>query len=220
MKNKGIVSLVFDDGYKETYENVLPLLAYFSFKGTFAIAVQQEKIAQSEKISTLPCDVWLEIKKEGHEIASHTVSHEDLATLINAKKIFELEASQKKLQANTLVYPGGSFDEETKIISQRLYQAARTMKKGLNDLPPFDWYELKSYPWLRSTLVLKMNLLSWYAYRKGLWLIESFHLISSREKKYRFCINPLKLRKHLKFLAKYKIPVKTIAEVVKEYKNV
>ncbi len=219
MKNRGIVSLVFDDGYKETYENALPLLARFGCKGTFAVAVQQEIIAKTEKIPTLPYNIWLEIKKEGHEIASHTVTHQDLATLINTKKIYELEKSKEKLQANTLVYPGGSFDAETKNTSQRLYQAARTMKKGLNSLPPRNWYELNSYPWLKSTSCLKMNLLALYAYKKGLWLIESFHLVSPIEKQYRFSITPKKLERHLTFLTKREIPVKTLNEVVNEFKN-
>jgi 2-polyprenyl-3-methyl-5-hydroxy-6-metoxy-1,4-benzoquinol methylase len=74
---KCIVTLSFDDGYKETLDNVIPVLSKYNIKASFnVIAGYVSKYFEERKLAD-----WKDLKlltSMGHEISSHSYSHEPI----------------------------------------------------------------------------------------------------------------------------------------------
>lgn len=218
-KKQGACSLVFDDGYKETLVNVLPILKKYKIKATFAFTLKPEIL---EKETNFPCASPLiaqKIKKLGHEIASHTISHKNLTHLKPKEIKNELAHSQKILEAQTIIYPGGKWNKQVITQAKKYYLAGRGVKEGLNNIPPDNFYRLKSSVLRQNTKWLLLNLLARKAHYQNKWLIESYHLVSEKEKNYRFTVSLQDFEKHLKKLIDLNLwiaPLGTVAQYIRK----
>ena len=106
------VVITFDDGYRDTYEVVLPIIKQYGFKSTLFLSV-------GEMGQRLTWQEVKEMKAAGMVIASHGVAHNDLAgfnreqqkqDILQAKEILD-----RQLQQNTryFCYPNGSYNKDT-----------------------------------------------------------------------------------------------------------
>jgi peptidoglycan/xylan/chitin deacetylase (PgdA/CDA1 family) len=220
MRYRGCVSLVFDDGYEQILRKVVPLLRQMRLPATFAVVVEPENLVRETGRPIAPAKEWLSLRAEGFEIASHSVTHPDLRTLSHAELVHELVASQKTLGAKTFVYPGGAFNERVLQAVRHTYRAARTVKRGLETLPPRNPWCLRAYNFTRPRFsARRANLLAIYAALRGRWLIETYHMILPARAPRRlpldkrYAIDEEEFREHLRFLARRRIPVRTIAQV-------
>lgn len=178
LSKRGIVTLVFDDGYREILENIVPKLKARQLHGVFAIVLDDKAIRDQEALPIATADEWLPLANQGHEIAAHTVTHRNLTSLSDEELDFELREPRAKLSAHTLVYPGGGFDDRVIAVVQKYYQAARTVRRGFEQLPPLDPWRLKTMNYSRRNFSLfKANLFAAWAYLNNLWLIETYHMV-------------------------------------------
>jgi peptidoglycan/xylan/chitin deacetylase (PgdA/CDA1 family) len=127
--NQKVAILTFDDGYKSQYSNAKPILDKYGFKATFSIVCNY--VGNGDNRMT-----WEEIKsllQEGHEIASHTMNHDDLSKL--PPQTVEYEVAQSKqclldqgINPKSFAYPfnGGSDDPTVLNIVASHYDLART----------------------------------------------------------------------------------------------
>jgi peptidoglycan/xylan/chitin deacetylase (PgdA/CDA1 family) len=127
--NEKVVILTFDDGYKSQYSNAKPILDKYGFKATFSIVCNY--VGNGDNRMT-----WEEIKSlqmEGHNIASHTMNHDDLSKL--PPQTVEYEVAQSKqclldqgINPKSFAYPfnGGSDDPSVINIVASHYDLART----------------------------------------------------------------------------------------------
>jgi peptidoglycan/xylan/chitin deacetylase (PgdA/CDA1 family) len=124
-----VVILTFDDGYKSQYSNAKPILDKYGFKATFYIVCNY--VGSGDNRMT-----WEEIKSlqhEGHDIASHTMNHDDLSTLPPEKVEYEVAQSKQCLleqgiNPKSFAYPfnGGSDDPSVISAVAGHYDLART----------------------------------------------------------------------------------------------
>jgi peptidoglycan/xylan/chitin deacetylase (PgdA/CDA1 family) len=108
-----VVILTFDDGYESQYSNAKPILDNYGFKATFYIVCNY--VGSGDNRMT-----WKDIKslqQEGHDIASHTMNHDDLSKLPPQKVEYEVAQSKQCLldqgiNPKSFAYPfnGGSDD--------------------------------------------------------------------------------------------------------------
>ena len=108
-----VVILTFDDGYKSQYSNAKPILDKYGFKATFSIVCNY--VGSGDNRMT-----WKDIKslqQEGHNIASHTMNHDDLSKLPLQEVEYEVAQSKQCLldqgiNPKSFAYPfnGGSDD--------------------------------------------------------------------------------------------------------------
>jgi peptidoglycan/xylan/chitin deacetylase (PgdA/CDA1 family) len=137
-KMKAIVSLTFDDGWKSTIENAVPVIDQAGLKGTFYVITSppekgfnKEQYATPEQIKSLYLS--------GHEIGSHTISHPHLPRLSGADAKKEIVESAEHLKrtgipVDTFAYPYGQYDASiAKIVCEAGYQGARSICLGYND---------------------------------------------------------------------------------------
>lgn len=124
-----MIILSFDDWHKDHYTNAFPILRERWVKGVFYIIswkVDKDWMyANSQELQ--------EMIDDGQEIASHTVSHLNTASLSNAKIYSELVDSKKFLEEKFWIkvisfsYPAGKFQNEyLKKLCSETYAFCRT----------------------------------------------------------------------------------------------
>lgn len=203
---RGAVSLVFDDGYKEIYDLVLPLLKKYNLKAVFAVPVN---------VSEVPLEKWKEVaEKEGHEIAAHGINHTDLTTLSEIELDEELRRNSETLKISTLVYPGGGSNEKVRNAAKKYFSAGRTVLWGFEKIKPKDPYSLKTFNANRKNFrVWKWNLLALWACLTNSWMIETYHRVTSDPEVFHTVL--LKdLEAHFRFLSRLPVKNETIKESI------
>jgi peptidoglycan/xylan/chitin deacetylase (PgdA/CDA1 family) len=119
------VALSFDDGYLSHY-SIAQTLAHMNIRATFYCIAHFKNplFARHEYIQ--------EIAELGHEVGSHTVSHQDLTKLSIEKLDFELKISKRLLEDVIgdeiigMAYPNGYFNLKVLSVASRYYEYARS----------------------------------------------------------------------------------------------
>lgn len=128
------VILTFDDGYRDAYQNVLPILQKYGFVGTFFVIV--DRVTYGEE----PYATWdqiIEMHNAGMDIQSHSRTHPDLRGLSDEELLWQILGSREALEARLgkqirfFCYPAGRYDENAIRALQTFgYWAAVTTEYG------------------------------------------------------------------------------------------
>lgn len=211
MNRRGAVTFVFDDGYEHIFQDVVPLLEAHQFPGVFATPLRGDIVAQTENYPTTSWQEWKTLVQRGHEVAAHSITHRNLTSLTDAELVAELLEPASALQATTLIYPGGASDARVRELVAHHYQAARTVAHGFETLPPRDRYQLKTYNFTRKNFsVWKANLLAFWAWVTGQWLIETYHIVTDEQTTALHAVSKADFARHLVFVKRLPISVRTI----------
>ncbi|WP_131742693.1 polysaccharide deacetylase family protein [Actinomadura roseirufa] len=123
-----VVSLTFDDGAQDHYDNARPALDAHGMKGTFYInsgRVGSSGYMDRTEIAGLAAG--------GHEIGGHTISHADLPTLATAEQQRQVCDDRVALlnmgfTVKNFAYPYGNADSGVeKVVRDCGYNSARTV---------------------------------------------------------------------------------------------
>jgi peptidoglycan/xylan/chitin deacetylase (PgdA/CDA1 family) len=152
---KKSVIITIDDGYSSAYHIAYPILKQYGFTAT--LFVYTDYVGLSE--SSIDWDQLREMKADGFEVGSHTLSHADLTKklvhetdqaylerirkeLVVSKQIIDQEMKQNTM---LLAYPYGRYNETIlKLSDQAGYKIGVTVKRGGN-------------PFFADPLVLERN---------------------------------------------------------------
>ena len=122
------IVLTFDDGYRDAYETVFPLLQKYGFHATFYLIVDD-----IDKPGNLTRDEIAEMRAAGMNFGSHTLTHPNLTTAFSWQVEREISGSKKALEdilgaeVNDFCYPGGAFDENVaNVVAAAGYRTATT----------------------------------------------------------------------------------------------
>lgn len=215
MKSRGVITLVFDDGYEKVYENVLPILRELNMPAVFALPTNDKTIKQTTISKIKPWPEWTHINQDGHEIAAHSVSHIDLTGFNQDELGLQLAQPAKQLNATTIVYPGGAHNDAIVKKARQYYSAGRTVLKGFEKIPPVDPMRLHTYNFTKNNFtVAKANILALWASLTNNWLIETYHMVDNNETNLLHTVRTDQLKKHLSFIKKLPLSVKTIQQVI------
>jgi len=128
------VVLTFDDGYRDNYENALPLLQEHGMTATFFVVME---FINRERPEYLTWPMVQEMAAAGMSIEAHGVDHTTLRGRSRADLEFQAIRSYETLQnalgvrARFISYPAGEFDEQTIELFQRAdYWAGFTTVQG------------------------------------------------------------------------------------------
>ena len=128
------VILTFDDGYRNNYTVLFPLLKKYNVKAT--IFIFPNNIGTNRNFLTW--DMVKEMADSGLvSFQSHTMSHTELNTLTEAQQRWELAESQRIITAKTgkqttvLCFPSGKYNSATLALAKEYYQFALKMNGGL-----------------------------------------------------------------------------------------
>lgn len=140
---KRSVVLTVDGGYRSTYEIVYPILKSYGFKAVFFVSPD---FVESSR-NTVTWDQLREMKQDGFEIGSQTLSHCDLTkklagedgrayeTRVKREIVGSKETLDKMLGQDTVVlsYPYGAYDPVVLNLCELAgYRLGMTLKRGGN----------------------------------------------------------------------------------------
>ncbi|MGD7037007.1 polysaccharide deacetylase family protein [Methylotuvimicrobium buryatense] len=137
------VTLTFDDGYADNFENAFLPLVENGMKATWFITTDcigkhaQWMRPPSEQTKMLSADQIQEMSNAGMEIGSHTCSHPDLSQLPFKQQLDELTRSKQILEdivqkpVTGFAYPFGRYNEDTlQAVQAAGYQWACSTRSG------------------------------------------------------------------------------------------
>lgn len=135
------VSYTFDDGCANQFPVAIPMFNKKKFKLTLFIVISGGMFPGWQKLISAAAD--------GHEIASHTVSHGSLKSMANTAQENELKRSQDSINAHipgkqciTLAYPYCETGNEA--LCGKYYIASRTCSGQINDKSPSNFNQISS----------------------------------------------------------------------------
>lgn len=214
-----MLTLTFDDGFRSAYRNGLPLMNKYNLKSTQFIITSL--IDSKRYMTKAQVRDWI---SHGHEIGSHTVTHNNLTAESPAGLSVELRKSKDTLSSVThnyitdFAYPMGAQNDEVKKVVASQYSAARGVEAGLNAKDNFDCYNLKAQNIHNDTTPEQVA--DWIIQAKNTnsWLILVYHSVepdkSTKSGKSRFNVTPARLESHLKVIKASGIKVRTMAESI------
>ncbi|OAJ96149.1 polysaccharide deacetylase family protein [Vibrio bivalvicida] len=162
--DKRYIVITVDDGYKDNYDLLLPLLQKYNFKAVvYAVTGETfnrwdvEVAHNPEKSVTLMNANELKaLSDSGHvEVGGHTVSHPHLSILSPEEQKVEIKKNKEDLEdllgkhLTSFAYPYGSLDADSKKITEKLgYQFAVATNSGplATHLDPFQIRRIAIFP--------------------------------------------------------------------------
>lgn len=145
------VALTFDDGWKDQYSVVFPILRSHHFVATFFVITGHVGGEWS-----MNWDELREMADHGMAIESHTVHHPDLRTLAPARLQGELTQSRDSIGAMlgevpmAFAYPSGAYNQGViAAVKAAGYRIAVTTHHGdiLDPSHTFEWPRIRVTPW-------------------------------------------------------------------------
>lgn len=117
------IALVFDDGFENVFTNAFPLMQEYSIKSNvFPIVDSIGKFSSWDIYKSqkhMSKEHVRKISDAGHEIGSHSLTHQDLVLISHKEAEYELSESKKILEDITgreivsISFPWGSWNKRT-----------------------------------------------------------------------------------------------------------
>ena len=176
------VVITFDDDYKDTFLNAVPVLLRYNIPATFFITsgyINSDKIYpwNGEKKSRYPLMDWEDVKelvRLGFEIGAHTINHHSLAKipLFTAREEIirskgEIENKIQK-EVNAFAYPFGRKDSITaevlQIVKEAGYKCCCSAYGGkvTEQSDPYNLFRICEYPHLIEFLMELDNFMTYF----------------------------------------------------------
>jgi peptidoglycan/xylan/chitin deacetylase (PgdA/CDA1 family) len=93
--------VTFDDGYRDVYEEALPVLEERGWRALFFVSSEQvgtvERHPVRGRLDHMTWDELRELRERGHEIASHGASHRDMSALASDEARRDIQLARATL---------------------------------------------------------------------------------------------------------------------------
>lgn len=179
--SEGLVSLDFDDGWRNIYTNGLPLLQKYGLPSTQYII--SGNIGAAQYMTKTQIKAFM---AQGSEIGSHSVTHPDLTTLSAAQLNTELSQSQATLRAdfgNTVASefatPYGSYNDTVLNGIKQYYVSERSTDVGFNSKDGFNPYNIVVQNVTATTTNAQVKAWVDQALSQKLWLVLVYHQVEN-----------------------------------------
>ena len=213
-----LISLTFDDGWKNIYTNGLPLLKKYNMPSTQYLV--SSKLNSPDYMTN---SMVRKFKSLGHEIGSHTLTHSDLSLLTKNQLTNELKQSQLILRrrfgsdvANNLASPYGGYNTTSLTEIKKYYRSHRSVDTGYNTKDNFDPYNIVVQN--INTNTAPEEVASWVEHAKQTksWLVIVYHNVNDSTNPNDYAVSVSKLEKELQIIKDSGVKVKTVSTALDE----
>lgn len=200
--NRPLISIDFDDGWKNAYKNGFPVLNEFGFKGSAMVVT--DTIQNPGRYNNLYMNSTevVNLKNQGHKIGSHSATHVNLVDLNDGQLQSEVVNSKIYLESllgqpiNYFVTPFCSYNEEaTDYIKQHYTIGMRNCDSNANTKANFNQYNVNSFPILSTTSLAELQEAISAAKQNNQWLVLMYHEVKPGNSTY--SITKANLRSHM-----------------------
>lgn len=173
-----LVSITFDDGWRSTYLNAVPILERYGYKTTFYI-----NPSSIETPGFMYADDLHNLGKQ-HEIAAHGYDHKDMSAISTDALDAQLKRGKDYLSSagftiTDFAPPYGKSDSEVEWFTRKYFTTSRSTTTGINTQQNLDAYNLKTlYLEFNTPPELVTRALNNAAASNG-WLILVYHNVGT-----------------------------------------
>lgn len=212
-----VVSLTFDDGLDNTYDQAAPILARHGLAGT--VYVTTDFVGEPGRMT------WEELRdlqdRFAWEIGSHSITHPALETLSDEAIEREVAESKRRLEAHglrvdTFASPFGSYNHQALAEIARNYSGHRAFRERFSfNRWPYDPLRLRVQSVETSTPVEAV--IEWIdaAVEQGEWLVLVFHeLVAKPDSGYDYSTTYADFEQIVDHLAERRVRVATVHDVI------
>lgn len=215
-----LVTITFDDGWESVYSQGLPVLEKYCAKSTQYILgdhFDDENYMSEKQVRSL--------QQNGHEVASHTMTHPNLTVLSEEALDWELRTSKEMLSSkfgnvHHLASPLGAYDERVLAVTEKYYRSHRNTAadpaqvdhRDVNTKEHFDKFQVIAYTVRQETTIGDIQRLLDYTIQHNGWLVLNYHQID--DSKQHYAASASTLEEHLKLIARNNIRTPVFGEVL------
>jgi peptidoglycan/xylan/chitin deacetylase (PgdA/CDA1 family) len=162
------LAITFDDGYRDNFDNAVPVLEKLALPATFFVVTQwidSNVVPWWDAHGTRPWMTWdqvRELRRRGFEIGSHTRTHPDLGSITGPVATKEIVGGRLELEErleeriDLFAYPYGGFqhmaDSNRELVKAAGFRCCCSCYGGviLHGDDPFDLHRIAISPWYAS----------------------------------------------------------------------
>jgi peptidoglycan/xylan/chitin deacetylase (PgdA/CDA1 family) len=185
-QSTGLITLHFDDGYKDVVTNAVPILKSYGYQGDYGI-IGQANTAYDPILYASDIDILNAYKSGVLNPVAHTQNHFDLATLTPAAAEKEMADSQTYIQRITgyktdlVVTPYCSTSPTVKGSAAKYFRLLRNCGDGGMTKGQVDPLALDAFLIEKDTTLAQIQAKINDAKTNNKWLIIGFHHVSDTE---------------------------------------
>jgi hypothetical protein len=181
--NRGIVTINFDDGWLNQYQNAVPVIQSQGLPASFFI-ITGSSITTPDPLYMNVSQIT-NLKNQGFEIGNHSKTHPDLTTLSAAQQQDEMVASQTVFQSaigvtpTDFAYPFGAYNAATLALGASTFQTQRTVVSGFNTRDSINFQQLRIEEVDSNISVAQVEGWINQALTQKTWLILVYHEVAT-----------------------------------------
>jgi peptidoglycan/xylan/chitin deacetylase (PgdA/CDA1 family) len=222
-----LISVTFDDGWESIYTEAAPLMDKYDIASTQYIVPG----LYSDEQNYISLDQAHSLRKGGHEIASHTWSHENLAHITLDEARMQLTKSHDALKPlidkdhkMSFASPESSTNAAVMPIIKDLYSSHRNtyadFGNGVTDADvniadSFDRYNIIGFAVRPGTTDAEIQAAIDYARLHNGWLVLVYHQIDDTGETY--SASPKQFERHLKLIKNSRMKTALVRDVMESY---
>lgn len=150
------VIITFDDGYRDFYDQVYPVLKEFNLPAAVFVVpdfidrkLDRKASRLNDGLSPLNWEMVRELAAGGVTVGSHSLTHRELINLPADRAEMEIRESRRRIAEETgnkprwFSYPRGKYNQRiSRAVRKAGYRGAVTVRPGLNRVP-FQFFDLR-----------------------------------------------------------------------------
>lgn len=179
--NRAMISVSFDDGWTNQYQNAYPVMRNLGIPGTYNIISG----ALTDQPDYMTVTQIKDLAQNGNEIASHSITHSDLTTVTPTQLTQEMANSKATLESqigvpiHNFAYPYGAYNGVTIAEGLKSYDSQRTVNAGYNTADSLNAAQLKIYE--VDSNISQTQVKAWIdgAIAQKAWLVLVYHEVAT-----------------------------------------
>ena len=227
VKQKGIVTINFDDWSPSVYNIAFPIMRKYNVQGAFYVMTSE--IGKTDRVTSAQLQ---KLYNNGWDIGNHTHTHPDLTTLTENEVRAELATARQILldlgfyrSCNLLATPSGTWSSDLLYIFKDFINFAR-FNAGWNAMVPLPakWGEfpIAGYVSILNTDTVETTKTQIdKAKQEGLWYNPTWHYMNGSESSLDY--DAIRFEEIIQYLAQLRdagqVDIKTPSEVLMQIKN-
>jgi len=218
---RALISITFDDGWRNIATNGLPLLKKYNLPSTQYLN-SEPVIGNYSDYMTY--QMIKDFKAQGSELAWHTRSHANVTSLttnelgveLNIPTAFLTGTGQSAAEYKNFATPYGAYNDASVNEIKKFYRSHRSTDVGYNSKDNFNIYNIKVQNIMNTTTPAEVQGWVNQAITTNTWLVLVYHEVTPGAVDPTYAVTPANLDAELNIIKQSGVTVKTVDQALDE----